>query len=53
VPELADVHPSRFIEPPKDGRPLAPGYPPPCLDHKTERERTLAVFKKHRGQRSS
>ena len=32
---------------------IAPGYPPPCLDHKTERERTLAIFKKHRGQRSA
>jgi deoxyribodipyrimidine photo-lyase len=48
VPELAAVHPSRFMEPPKDGRPIAPGYPLPCLDHKTERERTLAVFKRHR-----
>lgn len=48
VPELAGVHPSRFLEAPKDGRPLAPDYPLPCLDHKTERERTLAIFKKHR-----
>ncbi len=49
VPELANVPAERFTEPPKDGRPLAPGYPLPCLDHKTERERTLAIFKKHRG----
>jgi deoxyribodipyrimidine photo-lyase len=48
VPELADAHPSLFMEPPKDGRPIAPGYPLPCLDHKTERERTLAIFKRHR-----
>lgn len=48
VPELAAIHPSRLIEPPKDGRPLAPTYPLPCVDHKTERERTLAIFKKHR-----
>jgi deoxyribodipyrimidine photo-lyase len=48
VPELAGVHPSRFLEPPKDGRPLVPGYPLPCVDHKTERERTLTIFKKHR-----
>ncbi len=48
VPELAKVHPSRLVEPPKDGRPLAPGYPLPCVDHKTERERTLAIFKRHR-----
>jgi deoxyribodipyrimidine photo-lyase len=50
VPELANVHPSRLMEPPKDGRPIAPGYPLPCVDHKTERERTLAIFKKHRAQ---
>lgn len=48
IPELAKVHPSRFLEAPKDGRPIAPGYPLPCVDHKTERERTLAIFKKHR-----
>lgn len=48
VPELAGVHPSRFLEPPKDGKPIAPGYPLPCVDHKTERERTLAIFKRHR-----
>lgn len=48
VQELADVHPARFMEPPKDGKPIAPGYPLPCLDHKTERERTLAIFKRHR-----
>jgi deoxyribodipyrimidine photo-lyase len=48
VPELAKTHPSRFLEAPKDGRPIAPDYPLPCVDHKTERERTLAIFKKHR-----
>ncbi len=48
IPELATVHPTRFIEPPKDGRPLAAGYPLPCVDHKTERDRTLAIFKAHR-----
>ncbi|MGL4398428.1 MAG: cryptochrome/photolyase family protein [Luteolibacter sp.] len=48
VPELAKIHPSRFLEAPKDGRPLAPDYPLPCVDHKTERERTLAIFKNHR-----
>jgi deoxyribodipyrimidine photo-lyase len=48
VPELAGVHPSRFMEPPKDGKPIAADYPLPCLDHKTERERTLAIFKRHR-----
>jgi len=49
IPELANIHPKRFLAPPEDVRPLAPGYPLPCLDHKTERDRTLAMFKKHRG----
>lgn len=48
IPELADAHPSQFLEPPKPGLPIAKGYPLPCLDHKTERERTLAIFKNHR-----
>lgn len=48
VPELAAVDPARFVEAPKDGKPLAKGYPLPCVDHKTERERTLAIFKRHR-----
>ncbi len=48
IPELAKIHPSRFLEAPKDGRPLAADYPLPCVDHKTERERTLAIFKNHR-----
>lgn len=51
IPELAKVSPSRFLEPPKDGQPLAPGYPLPCVDHKTERERTLAIFNRHRAQK--
>lgn len=48
IPELASAQPSQFIEPPKPGLPLAKGYPLPCIDHKTERDRTLAIFKKHR-----
>jgi deoxyribodipyrimidine photo-lyase len=48
VPELADVHPSRFLAPPKDGKSIAAEYPMPCVDHKVERERTLAIFKRHR-----
>jgi deoxyribodipyrimidine photo-lyase len=48
IPELANVHPSQFLEPPKSGLPLAKGYPLPCVDHKTERDRTLAIFKNHR-----
>lgn len=50
VPELAGVPAPLLLEPPKFGRPLAAGYPLPCVDHKTERDRTLAIFKKHREQ---
>ncbi len=52
VPELAAVPAVRLMEPPKDGRPLAPAYPLPIVDHATERARTLAIFKKHREQAS-
>jgi len=50
VLELAHAAPGRLLEPPKDGHPIAPGYPLPCLDHKTERERTLEIFKRHRAK---
>ncbi len=53
IPELKDVPPALFLAPPKDGKPLAPGYPLPCVDHKTERERTLAIFKRHRAKKDS
>lgn len=49
IPELKDVTPKKFQSPPDDGKPLAEGYPFPCVDHKEEREKTLAIFKKHRG----
>jgi deoxyribodipyrimidine photo-lyase len=48
VPELYEVDPRKFQAPQENNLPLAPGYPLPCVDHKTERERTLAIFKKHR-----
>lgn len=48
VPELCDVPAPRLLEPPRDGRPIAPGYPLPIVDHSTERARTLEIFKKHR-----
>jgi deoxyribodipyrimidine photo-lyase len=48
VPELADTEPKRLIQPPADGRPIAPGYPFPCVDHDAERRRTLEIFKRHR-----
>lgn len=50
IPELKDVDPKKFQSPPEDGNPLADGYPLPCVDHKTERDRTLAIFKKHRNK---
>ena len=50
VPELRDVPAALLMQPPKDGRPIAPGYPLPIVDHGTERARTLAIFKKHREQ---
>lgn len=50
VPELKDVSPERFLTPPKDNRALAPGYPRPMVDHAKERDRTLAIFAKHRGK---
>lgn len=48
VPELKDVSPRLFQAPPPAGKPLAPGYPLPCVDHKTERQRTLEIFSRHR-----
>lgn len=48
VPELADVPAKALLTPPEDGQPIAPGYPAPILDHSEERNRTLAIFKKHR-----
>lgn len=49
VPELAQVtNPKAFIAPPEDGRPLTADYVFPIVDHSDERNRTLALFKKHR-----
>ncbi len=50
VPELEKVPAEQLHEPPADDRPIADGYPLPCLDHKTERERTLRIFKKHKAE---
>lgn len=51
VPELAAVKDPKVLHiPPENGRPIAPGYPLPCVDHKTERDRTLAIFKNHRNR---
>jgi len=48
LPELRDVSTPLLMEPPKDSRPIADGYPAPIIDHAAERKRTLAMFKKHR-----
>ncbi|MCW1887185.1 DNA photolyase family protein [Luteolibacter flavescens] len=50
LPELAKVPAEKLLEPPKNNLPLAPGYPLPCVDHAAERDRTLAIFKKHRAR---
>ncbi len=50
LPELAAVPPAALCEPPPGNRPLAPGYPLPCVDHHVERNRTLAIFQRHRDQ---
>lgn len=51
IPELKGVAADRLIAPPKDNRALAPGYPRPIVDHAKERDRTLAIFAKHRGKK--
>lgn len=49
VPELAKVDPKRFTAPPESGRPLCADYVAPIVDHKAEREETLARFKRAKG----
>ncbi len=53
VPELANIHPKLFCEQPKSGLSVASGYVKPIVDHTTERNRTLDIFKKHKELRSS
>lgn len=48
VPELRQVSSAALLDPPAGGRPIAPDYPLPLVDHGQERERTLALFAKHR-----
>ena len=52
VPELRDVPAPLLHEPPKPGLRLAPGYVLPMVDHHTERDRCLAIFAKHKAERS-
>ena len=50
VPELRNVSNASLLEPPADGRSIAPGYPLPMLDHSKERDRTLEFFAQHKAQ---
>lgn len=52
IPELSEVDPKLFQSPPENGNSIAPDYPCPIVDHSDERKRTLAIFKKHRAERS-
>jgi deoxyribodipyrimidine photo-lyase len=53
VPELRHVSNSSLLEPPANGRPIAPGYPLPMLDHSEERDRTLDLFARHKADRET
>ncbi|MBC7980964.1 MAG: FAD-binding domain-containing protein, partial [Armatimonadetes bacterium] len=48
IPELAETDPALFQKPPESNKPIADDYLLPCLDHYVERDRTLAIFKKHK-----
>jgi len=50
IPELRNVSNASLLDPPSDGRPIAPGYPAPMLDHSAERDRTLDLFARHKSQ---
>ncbi len=52
LPELAHLPAEKFYEAPTNGLPLAKGYPFPIVDHRTERDRTLAIFKVHKASTS-
>ena len=52
VPELRDVPAALLHEKPRPGLPLARGYPLPMVDHHVERDRCLAIFAKHKAERS-
>jgi len=48
LPELAHLPAKLLTQPPATGKPIAPDYTLPCVDHATERDRTLLIFKRHR-----
>ena len=45
IPELRDVDPAKFQDPPAPGLRLAKGYPTPIVDHSAARDITLDLFK--------
>jgi deoxyribodipyrimidine photo-lyase len=45
IPELRDVAPEKFQDPPAPGLRLAKGYPAPIVDHAAARDITLDLFK--------
>lgn len=45
IPEVAGLPAAKFLDAPADGKPLAKGYPLPMVDHSTERDETLRLFK--------
>jgi deoxyribodipyrimidine photo-lyase len=47
IPELRDVPPALFQDPPAPGMRLAKNYPSPILDHSAARDLTLELFKQH------
>lgn len=48
IPELRDVDPARFCDPPEPGLRLAKGYPLPVVDHSRARDITLDLFAAHK-----
>ena len=52
VPELTKAPAKALLTPPEGSTPIAPGYVSPIVNHADERNRTLAIFKKHRGERA-
>ena len=46
VPELRDVPAERLHRPPTAGLPFAQGYPLPMVDHATERDEALEMFRR-------
>ena len=53
IPELREVDPSKFLEPPAPGMRLAANYPTPMVDHAAARDVTLDMFKIALSERGS